>query len=74
MAKKRPVTICATRQRPNKEPKFHQIDKLLGAGKSTNLLLAIFAKGWVFRNGINILLIEGSEGGRGAWANFNYSY
>lgn len=33
------------KQRPNKEPKFHQIDKLEGAGKSTNAPLAIFNTG-----------------------------
>jgi len=43
------------------EPKFHQIDRLGGAGRSTKALFAIFAKGWDLRSGVNIL-IEGPQG------------
>lgn len=39
---------------PNKEPKFHQAEILEGAGRSTRALFAIFNKGWVFRNDLDI--------------------
>lgn len=35
MAKVTPVTICITRQKANKEPKFHRKLMLLGCGEST---------------------------------------
>lgn len=54
MARNRPVMTWMTRQRPNMDPKFHQIDRLLGAGRSISLLLAILIAGWVFRIGLNI--------------------
>jgi hypothetical protein len=43
------------------EPKFHQVDRLGGAGRSTKALFAIFAKGWDLRIGVNIL-VERSKG------------
>jgi len=49
MARNSPVKICVTRHSPNSEPKFHHAEMLLGAGKSTNALLAILINGWVFR-------------------------
>jgi hypothetical protein len=33
------------KQSPNKEPKFHHAEILIGAGRSTKALLAILAKG-----------------------------
>lgn len=38
MARNRPVRIWITRHRPSREPKFHQDDRLLGAGRSIKLL------------------------------------
>ena len=55
MVKKRPVTIWTTKQRPSNEPKFHQIERLFGAGKSITALFAILAKGWDLRMGIDIV-------------------
>jgi hypothetical protein len=37
--------IWTIKQTPNIEPKFHQIDKLAGAGKSTKAPLAILMPG-----------------------------
>jgi len=33
MARKIPVTNWRTRQRPRMEPKFHQMERLIGAGR-----------------------------------------
>lgn len=49
MAKNKPVSNWATRQRPNSEPKFHQTEILIGVGRSTTASLAILSKGWDFR-------------------------
>lgn len=37
------------KQRPRRDPKFHQAEILDGAGRSTNASLAIFRRGWVLR-------------------------
>lgn len=49
MARNRPVRICAIRQSPSSEPKFHQTEMLEGAGRSTNASFAIFKRGCVLR-------------------------
>jgi len=49
MAKNRPVKICVARHRPNKEPKFHHPEILMGVGKSINAPLAILIIGCDFR-------------------------
>lgn len=49
------------RHSPSIEPKFHQIERFLGAGKSMSALLAILIAGCSFRIGLNIL-VKGSEG------------
>lgn len=43
------------KQRPKREPKFHQIERLAGAGRSTRAFAAILIAGWCFRRGLNIL-------------------
>jgi len=48
--------ICITRHRPSIDPKFHQIDKFLGAGRSTSLAFTILKAGWDFRRGLNIVV------------------
>lgn len=49
MASRRPVRICVSRQIPNREPKFHQVEMFGGVGRSIRELLIIFSRGWVFR-------------------------
>ena len=49
MARNKPVRICIIKQRPRREPKFHQAEILTGAGRSVTALFAIFIRGWVFR-------------------------
>ena len=49
MAKNNPVTIWVIKHKPKIEPKFHQAEILIGAGKSTSALLAILIKGCSFR-------------------------
>lgn len=49
MARNSPVTIWVIRQRPRREPKFHQAEMLMGAGRSTTASFAILIMGWVFR-------------------------
>jgi hypothetical protein len=34
---------------PRRDPKFHQAEMLIGAGRSTKALLAILTRGCVFR-------------------------
>lgn len=59
MARKRPVRIWVARQRPNREPKFHQTEMFEGAGRSTSALFAIFRRGWVFRRlAIIVFVVE----------------
>ena len=49
------------------DPKFHQIDRFLGAGRSTRELFITLNKGCVFRAGLNIYYtgIRCNEGGMG---------
>lgn len=49
MARNRPVAICAIRQIPRRDPKFHHDERLAGAGRSIKALLIIFRRGWVLR-------------------------
>ena len=49
MAKKRPVKIWIPRHNPRREPKFHQAEILIGAGRSTKALFIILSKGCVLR-------------------------
>jgi hypothetical protein len=51
MARNSPVITCKTRHRPSIDPKFHQIEILLGAGRSIIELFMIFTKGWDLRRG-----------------------
>lgn len=47
------------RHSPRSEPKFHQVERLDGAGRSTKLLLAILIRGWVFRRfDITVFIVE----------------
>lgn len=39
------------RHRPNKDPKFHHAEILIGAGRSIKALFKIFNKGWFNRIG-----------------------
>ena len=55
IAKKRPVIIWMIKHRPNREPKFHQIDRFIGAGRSITELEIIFKRGCDFRRGRNII-------------------
>lgn len=43
------------KQRPSRDPKFHQIEMFGGAGKSTRAFAAIFSRGWDFRMGVSML-------------------
>lgn len=53
------MRIWMTKQRPSREPKFHQTEMLEGAGRSTNASFAIFRSGWVFRRlAIRVLVVE----------------
>jgi hypothetical protein len=45
MARNNPVKICNIKHRPSKEPKFHQLEILEGAGRSINALFIIFKSG-----------------------------
>lgn len=51
MARNIPVSICTIRQRPKREPNFHQIDRFNGMGRSTNVLFSIRKIGCSFRSG-----------------------
>ena len=42
--------------RPNSEPKFHQPERLIGAGRSIKAELIILISGWCLRIGLNILV------------------
>ena len=46
MASIRPVKIWITRARPSREPKFHQAERLGGAGRSARALFNFFM-GWL---------------------------
>ena len=56
MAKNNPVTICATRQTPGSDLKFHHPLIVDGVGKSTKALFAILNKGCLFHVGLFIIL------------------
>lgn len=55
IVKKIPVRICRTIQKPKSEPKFHQIDRLMGAGSEINELFRMRKSGSVFRSGFDII-------------------
>ena len=46
-----PVANWMTKTNPISEPKFHQIVRLAGAGKSITTPLINFNSGWDFRKG-----------------------
>ncbi len=54
MARNKPVKIWITKHSPRRDPKFHQIERLFGAGRSIKLLLIRVIAGWDFRNGCDI--------------------
>jgi len=45
IARNRPVAICATKQIPSNDPKFHQPLIVDGVGRSTRALFAILNRG-----------------------------
>jgi hypothetical protein len=67
------VISCIVRHKPRIEPKFHQMEMLIGAGRSIIILFIGFMRGWCFRVGLNIRVgLEGPEGAGRAEANFCY--
>lgn len=59
MARKRPVRSWRARQSPRREPKFHQMEMLMGAGRSTRASLAILSRGCDFRRlAIRVPVVE----------------
>jgi hypothetical protein len=56
MARNSPVRICAIRQTPSSDPKFHHPLIVDGVGRSTRALLAILRRGCLFRMGLFISL------------------
>jgi flagellar biogenesis protein FliO len=50
MARNRPVAIWVIRQRPSRDPKFHQAEMFDGAGRSITALFMILIRGWVVRS------------------------
>jgi hypothetical protein len=56
MGRNSPVTICATRQIPSSDPKFHQPLIVEGDEKSTRASFAILNRGCLFRMGLFIIL------------------
>lgn len=69
MARKRPVIVWVIRQRPKREPKFHQAEMLEGVGRSTRASLAIFSSGCVFRRlAICVLVVEYNGGFSSHWS------
>jgi len=57
MARNSPVTICATKQIPSSDPKFHHPLIVDGVGRSTRASFAILNKGCLFRVGLFIYLV-----------------
>lgn len=57
IARNNPVSICAARQTPKKDPKFHQEEIFDGAGKSMNASLTILTRGCGFWMLVIIVLI-----------------
>lgn len=45
------MRICVIRQKPSREPKFHQAEIFDGVGRSTSALFRILMIGWVLRVG-----------------------
>ena len=56
MARNNPVAICATRQTPNSDPKFHYPLIVDGVGRSTRASFAILNRGCLFCVGLFIIL------------------
>ena len=56
MARNNPVTICATKQIPRSDPKFHQPLIVDGVGKSARASFVILNKGCLFRVGLFTIL------------------
>jgi hypothetical protein len=56
MARNSPVAICATKQIPNSDPKFHHPLIVDGVGRSTRASFAILNRGCLFRVGLFIIL------------------
>lgn len=54
MARNNPVAICTIKHKPSKDPKFHQEERLEGAGRSTKAPLAILKRGCCSRIGLCI--------------------
>ena len=48
IARNSPVAICATKQSPSNDPKFHQPLIVDGVGRSTSALFAILNRGCLF--------------------------
>jgi hypothetical protein len=55
MVRNSPVIVCATRQIPNSDPKFHQPLISDGVGKSTGASFAVLNRGCLFRMGLFII-------------------
>ena len=54
------MAICTTKQRPRRDPKFHQEEILVGAGISTKALFTTLINGSVLRKFIFIALSKAS--------------
>lgn len=54
------MAIWMIKQSPRMDPKFHQEEMLMGAGRSTRALLAILIRGWCLRN---VILYNSFDGG-----------
>lgn len=52
MARNRPVAICEIKHSPRSEPKFHNEERLAGAGRSISAEFAALNRGWFFRIGV----------------------
>lgn len=57
------MAIWIIKHSPRSDPKFHQLEILDGAGKSTKALFIILNKGWVFRIGLFILIYDFGRNG-----------
>jgi len=63
MARNSPVRSCVIRQRPRREPKFHQTEIFEGAGRSTRAWFTILISGWDFRMAvIKVPVVEYNSG------------
>jgi hypothetical protein len=58
MARNNPVAICATKQIPNSDPKFHHPLIVDGVGRSTKASFAILNRGCLFRADLFIILSD----------------